>query len=480
MSDKIRIGLMPNRRLIFNIATARAEYDTIMPIIRAQMPGYVEFVDIEDICNQGMACTLDDIDNIVKKFKAADIDAIFSPFCDFGEEQVVVGVAKQFNVPTLIWGTKDKISTYEHREKETQCGLFAATKVLRNYGVTFSYIWNCEADSPDFVNGFEKFVRVANVMKNLRNANIAEIGDRPAGFYSVIHNQLQLIKNFNISIKPIGLAAIGTLANQILAENSEELQDYVKDIKSRVDCSEVVEGDDYVEKVAAGTLAIERLMKQNHCRAAAFDCGGVARAIGMSGSGCAIEGELADRGLPTACECDVWGAISMLILKSAAMGEDAPLLADWTYRHPTNPNGELIWHGGPFANSLADKAKNPMYKKRAGRDGKARYEAHWELKQGDLTMLRMDELDGEYYVFCGEAKTTTGPDTTGTYVWIEVEPSWKRWEEKLMFGPYIHHVGGVYGKYFEVFREVCRYLNDSRRGVKVHFDTPFSDGPYSL
>ena len=479
MSDKIRIGLMPNRRLVFNINTAREEYDTIMPIIRAQMPDYVEFIDIEDICEQGMACTLDDIDNIVKKFKAADIDAIFSPFCDFGEEQVVVGVAKQFMLPTLIWGTKDRISTYEHREKETQCGLFAATKVLRNYGVTFSYIWNCEADSPDFVIGFEKFVRVANVMKNLRNANIAEIGDRPAGFYSVIHNQLQLIKNFNISVKPIGLAAIGQRTEQIIAENSEELQAYVADLYSRIDCSEVDPQSGYVLKVAAGTMAVEQLMKENHCRAAAFDCGGVARAIGLPGSACAIEGELADRGLPTACECDVWGAISVLILKSAAMGEDAPLLADWTYRHPTNPNGELIWHDAPFAWSLADKEKNPLFKKVMWRNN-ARYEAHWELKQGQLTMLRMDELDGEYYVFCGGAKTIEGPDTTGTYVWIEVEPSWKRWEEKLMFGPYIHHVGGIYGEYFDVFREVVRYLNNPRAGVKVHFDTPFDDGPYSL
>lgn len=270
------------------------------------------------------------------------------------------------------------------------------------------------------------------------------------------------------------------LTGKILEENSAELQAYVADFKSRVDCSDVEAEDQYVEKVCAGTLAIEQLMKENHCRAAAFDCGGVGRAIGLKGSGCAIEGELADRGLPTACECDVWGAISMLILKSAALGDDAPLLADWTYRHPTNPNGELIWHGAPFAYSLADKDKHPMIKKTVNPKWGTRYEAHWELKQGALTMLRMDEMNGEYYVFCGEAKTIEGPQTTGTYVWIEVEPSWKRWEEKLMFGPFIHHVGGIYGNYFDVFREAVRYMNGIQRGVKVHFDTPYSDGPYSL
>ena len=478
MHDKVKIGLMPNRREVFNINTAREEYDIIMPIIHAQMPEYVEWVEIDDICEQGMACHIDDIDKIVKKFKEADIDAIFSPFCDFGEESVVAGVAKQFMLPTLIWGTRDKVSTYEHREKETQCGVFAATKVLMNYGVTFSYIWNCEADSPDFVAGFEKFVRVVNVMKNLRNANIASIGDRPAGFYSVIHSQLHLIKNFNISVKPIGTSMIDGEMQRILQENSPELQAYIEDFKSRIDVSEV-EDPDYVPKTCAGVMAIENLMKKNHCRAAGFDCFGVARAVGLSGAACVMEGELADRGIPTACEMDVWGAISMLILKAAALGEDAPLLADWTYRHPTNPNGELIWHGGPFAWSLADPEKHPMIKARKY-GSRVMHEPHWELKQGHLTMLRMDELDGEYYIFLGEANTIEGPDTTATYVWIEVEPSWKRWEEKLMFGPFIHHVGGVYGAYNDVMEEVVRYLNDSRRGVKVHLETPYTPGPKSL
>jgi hypothetical protein len=35
---------------------------------------------------------------------------------------------------------------------------------------------------------------------------------------------------------------------------------------------------------------------------------------------------------------------------------------------------------------------------------------------------------------------------------------WKRWEEKLMFGPYIHHLGGTYGSYRPVYREVAIYL----------------------
>jgi hypothetical protein len=98
--------------------------------------------------------------------------------------------------------------------------------------------------------------------------------------------------------------------------------------------------------------------------------------------------------------------------------------------------------------------------------------ATWEMKQGDITMIRLDEIDGKYFMFGGECKTTTGPETTGTYVWVEVV-DWMKWEEKLMFGPYIHHVVGVYGNYFDIFREVARYM-------KVNFDTVDDKGPRML
>ena len=95
-----------------------------------------------------------------------------------------------------------------------------------------------------------------------------------------------------------------------------------------------------------------------------------------------------------------------------------------------------------------------------------------ELKAGQLTVCRFDELGGEYYLFAGEASTTDGPETTGTYVWMETD-NWQRWEEKLMFGPYIHHLGVCYGNYLPVLREAARYLG-------LHFDNAHEQGIHSL
>ena len=46
------------------------------------------------------------------------------------------------------------------------------------------------------------------------------------------------------------------------------------------------------------------------------------------------------------------------MVEAAGMGESRSFFADWTIRHPDNPNGELLQHCGPWPISIAKgKAK---------------------------------------------------------------------------------------------------------------------------
>lgn len=153
----------------------------------------------------------------------------------------------------------------------------------------------------------------------------------------------------------------------------------------------------------------------------------------------------------------------MAMLQAVTLGKEACFLADLTIRHPQNDNAELLWHCGPFPYSLKDSGCQARLV-----GGQERF----ELKKGDITVCRFDDCDGKYYLFGGEGRAVDGPQTNGTYVWFETD-NWKRWEEKLMFGPYIHHVGGIYGNYKPVLREAARYLG-------LIFDDADEQGVYSL
>ena len=153
----------------------------------------------------------------------------------------------------------------------------------------------------------------------------------------------------------------------------------------------------------------------------------------------------------------------MALLEAMERGKSVPCFGEFTCRNPENDNSELLWHCGPFPYSLKDSSSVARLVQ-----GQERF----ELKKGPITVCRFDDVDGKYYLFGGEGKGVDGPETNGTYVWFETN-NWKMWEEKLMFGPYIHHVGGIYGNYKKVLREAARYLG-------MIFDDADEQGVYSL
>lgn len=455
--EKLVLGVVPNKRSFLSLEEAKRQKEKFMKEIRKIKPGAVEIVDIDDVCEAGIIYEMDKVQAVTDKMKHNKIDALFLPFCDFGEEQVAAAVAAALEVPVLVWGPRDeRPNTDESRGRDTQCGMFAATKVLQRYGVKFSYIYNCPPKSKEFHNGYENFIRTAAVLKSLRTLRIAKIGERPVPFMSVMTNEAELIKKLGVITVPISPVEICRRAEKIRKENAGEYTDYLEDLKLRFKNSE------NLETVASVKIAVQQLMEENRCSAAAFECwSAFPELVGICP--CAVLGEMADEGMPISCETDINGAITLAILRACKLFEEPGFLADLTIRHPENDNGELLWHCGPFPYSLKKEGAEARLV-----DGQERF----ELKQGDLTVCRFDDLGGEYYMFAGEAKTTTGPETNGTYVWMETD-NWKRWEEKLMFGPYIHHLGCVYGHYLPVLREVARYLG-------IHFDNAHEQGIYSL
>ena len=359
-----------------------------------------------------------------------------------------------------VWGARDeRPNTDESRGRDTQCGMFACTKVMRRFGVQYSYIWNCETESEDFRNGFDSFIRVVSVIKAVKNLRIAKFGARPEPFMSVTANEGDLATKLGVTVVPISPNTVAARMDQLIGENSPRLQDYVADVKQRMDASGMKE--EAVERAAAAKLAIQDLMEEKHCAAGAMECWSAVTVLGAPV--CMALGELSDEGLPVSCETDVNGAVTMAMLQAVTLGKEACFLADLTIRHPQNDNAELLWHCGPFPYSLKDSSSVARLVQ-----GQERF----ELKKGPITVCRFDDVDGKYYLFGGEGKGVDGPETNGTYVWFETN-NWKMWEEKLMFGPYIHHVGGIYGNYKKVLREAARYLG-------MIFDDADEQGVYSL
>lgn len=447
--SKFKLAYCPTRRDVFS----RTEAMKFNEEIRRQIERFpIEIVDLEGINDEKLLFDDADIPAVIDKFINARVDALFIPHCNFGSENRVARVAKALGVPVLLWGPRDDAPDEKGvRSRDSQCGMFATGKVLRRHNVPFTYLTNSWIGSEDFFTGMDKFIRTANVVKAMKNLNILQISTRPEPFCSVICNENELIEKFNVHLFPITLNDLILKMNEVREENSTDLQNTVSLIKAiGTDGS-----DEKVLKLASLKVAMKELAKKYHCRAVAIQCWTSLQDMADI-MPCAANAMLTDEGIPVVCETDIHGAISAIINRAVTLDEDTPFFADVTVRHPENDNAELLWHCGNFPYSLVKNKKDAII-------SGSKYHNNtfgicsWELKSGELTIVRFDGDHGKYTLLIGEAKTTEGPKNLGSYVWIEVD-NWAKWEHRLVEGPYIHHVSGIYGKYADVLIEACKYI----------------------
>ena len=458
MSAHIKLGFVPTRRSVFSAPDALKYRD--LTAQRLTELG-IDFVDIKDINPEGLLFADEDVAKIAAKFRKEKVDGIILAHCNFGTEYVCARLARELGVPVLLWGPLDERPLPDGRRlRDTQCGLFATGKVLRRFDVKFSYLTNCRLSDPVFERGIRDFMAVCNVVRTFKHIRILQMGPRPFDFWTTMCNEGELLEKFNIQLSPVPLPELIAEVKRIRdhGEAKEELE--LLHDKTVIKISEPK-----VETVAALAHAMKNLIDKYGCQAGAIQCWTALQGeLGIMP--CAANAILNDMGIPIVCETDIHGAITALITEAAVMNRSRSFFADWTVRHPDNPNGELLQHCGPWPISIA-KEKPELTCPIAFKDEGS---LSAEAKHGDkLTITRFDGDHGEYSLLLGNAKSVDGPHILGTYMWIEVE-NIKRLEEKIVTGPYIHHCVGVYEDVVPVLYEACKYI-----GIKPDFYDPIEE-----
>lgn len=456
--DHIKLGYAPTRRSIFSAPDA-IKYRGLTAQRLTELG--VDFVDITDINEEGLLYNDADMLKIAEKFKAEKIDGLFLPHCNFGTEYECARLAKELGVPVLLWGPLDERPEPDGtRLRDTQCGLFATGKVLRRFGVPFTYMTNCRLEDPVFERGLRDFMAVCNVVKTFRHIRILQISTRPFDFWSTMCNEGELLEKFNIQLAPIPMDELVDEVRKNLG-NVAETQEVMTYCRANMN---IAIKDDELEKVAAMKVAMKHLAEKYGCNAIAIQCWNQLQTeLGIMP--CAANALLNEEGIPTVCETDIHGAITALLVEAAGMGQVRSFFADWTIRHPDCPNGELLQHCGPWPISVAGEKPTITYPLAFDYPGSITAEA----KHGDVSLVRFDGDLGQYSLLLGHAKGIDGPKGMGTYLWVEVD-NIKRLEVKLVEGPYIHHCVGIHKDVVPVLYEACKYI-----GVKPDLYDPIEE-----
>ena len=450
---KIVIGVAATRRDVFSKTEAKRYKDIVLEKLKAYD---VEIVDIEGINEEGLLFQEEDLQAIVDKFKAAHVEGVFFPHTNFGTEFLVAKVAKALGVPVLLWGPRDDAPLEDGvRTRDSQCGMFATGKILRRYNIPFTYLINGTVDDRNFVNGFKKFIAVCGVVSAFKSMRILQISTRPDPFWTMIINEGELLEKFGIEVFPVALPDVVKKVYGTIEESGTDFIQTKEKMKS-VNCS-ALGSEDNIDKIAALKTVMKQYCTDHKCQGVAIQCWNALQGE-LDIMPCMSNGLLTEEGIPVACETDIHGAISAVMLQEAARrvspiffaGSDGEASGKTTMRN-------CCGTAGIFPLELARDPQKAFAGGHFVLPSHCSGTGEWEVKRGDITICRFDGDNGEYSLFMGQGKAVEGPSTRGTYVWMEV-PNWNKWEKQLVMGPYVHHCAGVHANVSAVLHEACKYI----------------------
>lgn len=467
---KVKLGVLPTMRLI------PPRPHLYHPDIALEMKKQVfarldemgvDYVNIDFLNERGLLFSENDAEACAEYFKSQHVDALFIPFCNFGAEGALSRVAKMVGVPVLIWAPRDPMppENFGIRARDSQCGIFAASRVLNTFSVKFTYIPSCKLESETFERNFRNFIGAAAIVKALKNLRILQIGARPTGFLSVRCNEAQILERFGIEVVTITIQDIYERWLKVMDEQKDLIAATIQIIKNKVDKCDVTEEN--LVKIAALKIAMQQAAHDYGCKIGCVNCSDPLRnATGIMP--CFVLGDLCSDGLPMICESDVHGCISTIMALAASINagcDDPAFLMDLTNRHEYEDNMELLWHCGVFPLALKKEGTITELTHHYGapKEGTCRV----NIKNGPITVLRFDCAHDKYSVMLSRGRIVDGPSTNCTYGWGEFD-NWPELEERLIYGPYIHHIVGVYADIAGAVYEALRYID----GVEPDFFSP--------
>lgn len=284
------------------------------------------------------------------KKRAKDINGVLITLPNFGEEKSIAESLRLsgLDVPVMVHAFPDERGKMDiENRRDAFCGKISVCNNLSQYGIPFTATkYHIEAlDSEEFKEDLDSFSRICRVVGGLRNCRIGTIGTRPSLFNTVRYSE-KILEREGISVEPIDLLEILEQAKDMDKEKYC-VQEESRRIKKYVATDDVPE--ESIEKMARLSLVISRWVKENKLDAIAVKCWPtIEKFYGVVP--CTVMSMMSKNFLPSACETDVMGSISMYSLQLAS-GRPAALV-DINNNYEDDPNKFIAFHCGNLPKSF--------------------------------------------------------------------------------------------------------------------------------
>lgn len=460
---KVTLGVVIGSRAFFSPAPCGDAREQVL----AQLDrlGIEAVILPYEATENGAVQSIADADLYAAHFRAnADrIDGLVICLPNFGDEIAVAELVNRarLNVPILLQASNDEVDKVSvHARRDAFCGKISISNNFWQYGVPFTETTShtCDIWGEEFGADLDRFARVCRTVRGLRGARIGSIGARTGAFQTMRYSE-KLLQAAGITVVTVDLsemigaaAAIGADDPALLA-TLEKVTSYGR-IPDHIQPAQI-------EKQARWTLAVNRWIDDNGCDASAIQCW---RSL-QDNFGCATCLTMSMMGeelMPSACEVDVMGAISMYALALASGAP--PAILDWNNNYGYETDLCVCTHCGNYPKSFIgdtpEVGELDVLGESIGRS-KCFGAVKGKVKPGPMTYFRLstDDRAGTVKAYLGEGEFTDHPFAMDGGIATTRVKDLRKLLRFVTQNGFEHHVAMVRGHHADIVEEaITRYL----------------------
>jgi L-fucose isomerase-like protein len=448
------IGVLPLARPTFDVPYATELAAACFKALEAT--GHA-IVGARDLLFDGAAT-----EAALAQLKSQRLDLLLILQVTFTDASMTVRIAKENLAPLAIWAVPEPRAGGRLR-LNSFCGLNLAAHALGLAGIPLRWLYSAphaptihdaigglvigDERDPTFPTGPKPGLvereQAKRVLTSLKGRSIGLVGEHPVGFDTCAYDAAKLAALAGVDVKRIALPEVFESARAFSAATIAATRADVAGKLTGLD--EVDQGQ--LDKSFSIYHALDGLKTARGCAAMAVRCW-PEMFTDYGCAACGPMGLMTEAKTPCACEADVYGALTGMLMQEVA---GAPAwLVDIVDMDAASNTG-VFWHCGSAPLSMADDQFQPRAQLHSNR--KMPLLQEFTLKPGRVSIARISQARGQTTMILAGAEMVRAPMSfTGTSGVVRFDRCADDVMEAMLEFGLEHHVALVYGEHRGVLR----------------------------
>ncbi|MDA7427947.1 hypothetical protein PGB28_05720 [Primorskyibacter aestuariivivens] len=451
----MKLGILPLGRPTFDVPFAQEKLAAMLAALDATGE---EIVGPRDLLFDAAAT-----EAAISQLQGAGVDQVLLCQVTFTDASMTVAAANAFDVPLSIWAVPEPRIGGRLR-LNSFCGLNLASHALGLAGRQFGWLYaDPEGDVADDLRRLldgergsgrldaepDGMVteRAEAIAGRIRGKRVARIGAHPDGFDTCAYDAGELKTLAGVEVDALELEdlfeagraaepeAVALLRKQVNAEGLEDVDQTELDRSLRL------------------KLGLDAIRAKGGYDAFAIRCW-PETFTEYGGAVCGPVSMMGEARVPCACEADVYGALTQMVLQEAS-GE-AVFLTDLVDMDADDNSG-VVWHCGQAPLSMLGEDDAALATIHTNRKMPLLYE--FALKPGRVTFCRISQAFGKpKMVLAGGEMLARDKSFTGTSGVVRFDRAAGEVLDDVIASGLEHHMALAYGEHRPVLREIAAAL----------------------